>query len=125
MLGERSALSSHDDELANTQREISWVLLGAPMLFVLVMMIDPSLTVDMTALNLGSSVVYLVLISMMIILTITTLERTYGGLHNQLAALDLRTQRIRGILESRSIVRTSAPPPPSPEVFTGVGGEEE
>ena len=125
MLGERSALSSHEDELANTQREISWVLLGAPMLFVLVMMIDPSFTVDMTALNLGSSAVYLVLISMMIILTITTLERIYGGLHNQLAALDLRTQRIRGILESRSIVRTSAPPPPSPEVFTDVGGEEE
>ena len=51
MLGERSALSSHEDELANTRREISWVLLGAPMLFVLVMMLDPSLTVDMTVLK--------------------------------------------------------------------------
>ena len=48
--------------------EISWVLLGAPMLFVLVMMLDPSLTVDMTVLNIGSSVAYLVLISMMMIL---------------------------------------------------------
>ena len=53
------------------------------------------------------------------------LDRTYGVLHNQLAALDLRTQRIRGILESRSAARTSAPPPPSPEVFGDDGGEEE
>ena len=125
MLGERSALSSHEDELANTRREISWVLLGAPMLFVLVMMLDPSLTVDMTVLNIGSSLAYLVLISMMMIMAISMLERTYGVLHNQLAALDLRTQRIRGILESRSTTRTSAPPPPSPEVFSDNGGEEE
>ena len=125
MLGERSALSSHEDELMNTRREISWILLGAPMLFVLVMMLDPSLTVDMTTLNLGSSLGYLILVSMMIIMAINMLDRTYGVLHNQLAALDLRTQRIRGILESRSAARTSAPPPPSPEVFGDDGGEEE
>ena len=109
----------------NTRREISWILLGAPMLFVLVMMLDPSLTVDMTVLNLGSSLGYLILVSMMVIMAINMLDRTYGVLHNQLAALDLRTQRIRGILESRSAARTSAPPPPSPEVFGDDGGEEE
>ena len=62
------------------------------------------------------------------------LDRLYGLLHNDLAALDIRTARIRGILQSRTQNRANpfAAPPPVPEAFNPdeesqdiTGGEEE
>jgi len=134
LIGERSALANHSEEIETTRREVGWILLGAPIFFVLMMTIDPSLKVNTDVSSIGSSVGYIVILGAICLIVISYLDRLYGLLHNDLAALDIRTARIRGILQSRTQNRANpfAIPPPKPEAFNQevesadtAGGEEE
>ena len=134
LIGERSALGNHADEIETTRREIGLILLGAPIFFVLMMTIDPSLKVDLSVLSISSSIGYILVVGIICFVILRYLDRLYGLLHNDLAALDIRTARIRGILQSRTQNRVNpfAAPPPMPEAFNQEmesehieGGEEE
>lgn len=134
LIGERSALGNHADEIETTRREIGLILLGAPIFFVLMMTIDPSLKVELSVLSISSSLGYILVVGIICFVILRYLDRLYGLLHNDLAALDIRTARIRGILQSRTQNRVNpfAAPPPVPEAFNqemqsegNEGGEEE
>ena len=134
LIGERAALGNHADEIETTRREVGLILLGAPIFFVLMMTLDPSLKVDISAIGIGSSIGYILVVGIMCLVVLRYLDRLYGLLHNDLAALDIRTARIRGILQSRTQNRTNlfSTPPPMPEAFNQEmesdeieGGEEE
>ncbi|MBA46028.1 MAG: hypothetical protein CMB31_05520 [Euryarchaeota archaeon] len=134
LIGERAALGNHAEEIENTRREVGWILLGAPIFFVLMMTIDPSLKVNTDVNSIGSSIGYVIILGTICLVLLRYLDRLYGLLHNDLAALDIRTARIRGILQSRTQNRVNpfATPPPMPEVFNqdvesadDTGGEEE
>tara|TARA_B100000902_G_scaffold28834_1_gene34639 strand:+ start:1735 stop:6456 length:4722 start_codon:yes stop_codon:yes gene_type:complete len=134
LIGERSALGNHAEEIETTRREVGWILLGAPIFFVMMMTLDPSLKVNTDIFSLGSSVGYIAILGVICLGILRYLDRLYGLLHNDLAALDIRTARIRGILQSRTQNRVNpfATPPPMPEAFNqevesgeNVGGEEE
>ena len=134
LIGERSALGNHADEIETTRREIGLILLGAPIFFVLMMTIDPSLKVELSVLSISSSLGYILVVGIICFVILRYLDRLYGLLHNDLAALDIRTARIRGILQSRTQNRVNpfAAPPPIPEAFNqeiqsegNEGGEEE
>jgi hypothetical protein len=134
LIGERAALGNHADEIETTRREVGLILLGAPIFFVLMMTLDPSLKVDISAIGIGSSIGYILVVGIMCLVVLRYLDRLYGLLHNDLAALDIRTARIRGILQSRTQNRTNlfSTPPPMPEDFNQEmesdeieGGEEE
>ena len=134
LIGERAALGNHAEEIETTRREVGWILLGAPIFFVLMMTIDPSLKVNTEVTSIGSSVGYILVLGTICLILLRYLDRLYGLLHNDLAALDIRTARIRGILQSRTQNRVNpfATPPPVPEAFNPdvesqetTGGEEE
>ena len=119
LIGERAALVNHGEEIETTRREVGWILLGAPIFFVLMMTIDPSLQVNTTVSSIGSSVGYILVLGTICLVLLRYLDRLYGLIHNDLAALDIRTARIRGILQSRTQNRVNpfATPPPMPEAF--------
>ena len=119
LIGERAALGNHADEIDTTRREVGLILLGAPVFFVLMMTLDPSLKIDISIQNIGSSFGYILIVGTMCLVVLRYLDRLYGLLHNDLAALDIRTARIRGILQSRTQNRTNlfSTPPPMPEDF--------
>ncbi|MEC8721906.1 MAG: hypothetical protein VXX50_05700, partial [Candidatus Thermoplasmatota archaeon] len=134
LIGERAALGNHAEEIETTRREVGWILLGAPIFFVLMMTIDPSLKVNTEVTSIGSSLGYILVLGTICLILLRYLDRLYGLLHNDLAALDIRTARIRGILQSRTQNRVNpfATPPPVPEAFNPdvesketTGGEEE
>ena len=91
LIGERSALGNHADEIETTRREIGLILLGAPIFFVLMMTIDPSLKVDLSVLSISSSIGYILVVGIICFVILRYLDRLYGLLHNDLAALDIRT----------------------------------
>ena len=83
------------------------------------MTIDPSLQVNTTVSSIGSRVGYILVLGTICLVLLRYLDRLYGLIHNDLAALDIRTARIRGILQSRTQNRVNpfATPPPMPEAF--------
>ena len=98
------------------------------------MTLDPSLKVTTGVSSIGSSVGYMEGLGTICLVILRYLDRLYGLLHNDLAALDIRTARIRGILQSRTQNRVNpfASPPPMPEAFNpdvesqeNTGDEEE
>jgi len=115
--GGRPEISGHEQELANTRRQLRAILSMPPLLFLFLMIATPDMSISFSPINLGTIAAYALLAPMIIAFMLSRMDKAYGRVNTALGELEMRTLRIKEIVNASDSPRTrlfadDAPPPP-------------
>ncbi len=131
MTGGRPELSGHDQELANTRRQLKTILSMPPLLFVLLMIATPDLRISLSPLNLLTILAYCTIAPLVISMLLGHLDKSFGRVNTMLGELEIRTIRIKEIVNASDSPRTrmfaddDMPAPPEIPQMEDLGLDDE
>ena len=99
-IGVRSVLDDHDDEQANTRKELRAIISFSPFAFLPFVLITPALSIDLGAQSIASLLLFMIISPALVHLILRFLDKSYDSLYGELAELELRAIKIRKILGS-------------------------
>jgi len=97
-IGTRSLLEDHDEAQANTRKELRAIISCAPFAFLPVVLITPSLAIDMAVDSLIAAFAFMAISPLLVHIILRYLDSSYDILYSQLADIELRAIRIKKIL---------------------------
>lgn len=109
LTGARATMSNHDIEAKKTLKELRAIISCAPLTLLLVMLINPNLSIDMSTKGILGLFLYILITPIFIHLVLRYLDRSYGKIYGQLGMIELRAIKIKKILANQQVSKRFQP----------------
>tara|TARA_B110001452_G_scaffold58889_1_gene45703 strand:- start:88 stop:594 length:507 start_codon:yes stop_codon:yes gene_type:complete len=102
LTGARATISNHDIQIKKTIKELRAIISCSPLILLLIMILNPNLTIDSSNTGLLGLIIFVVVSPLLIHIVLRYLDKSYNKIYSQLGQLELRAMKIKKILASQN-----------------------